>query len=245
MAGASLTVDRRTNECVRRAGFDIPDGFMPDRNSGYYFNSTTGYYYDAISQLYYHPIMQMWYTADPITMQLNEYVDETILAPSASTVVEKNSTDTRLDAIVASASKTPSQAPATALQDDHEKVVLSLGVTGIGRGKKLAVARQTVTVFETDDDGVQKKADEVVNATTIDTLSQANKGECFPQGAQDSEQSASESNNYRIKDHVNWDDLVCFLCQRRFKSAEKLKRHVADSEMHAQNLANLLNKSSV
>ena len=36
---------------------------------------------------------------------------------------------------------------------------------------------------------------------------------------------------------VDWERVVCVLCQRRFNSAETLQRHVSFSKLHQENLA--------
>ena len=44
----------------KRSGFGIPDGFVPDPESGYYFSADSGYYYDASTKLFYHPSTEKW-----------------------------------------------------------------------------------------------------------------------------------------------------------------------------------------
>ena len=54
---------------AKRAGFGVPEGFVPDPKSGYYYSAESGYYFDASSKLYFHGTTQQWYSSDPITGQ--------------------------------------------------------------------------------------------------------------------------------------------------------------------------------
>ena len=38
---------------AKRAGFGVPEGFVPDPKSGYYYSAESGYYFDASSKLYF------------------------------------------------------------------------------------------------------------------------------------------------------------------------------------------------
>ena len=58
---------------AKRAGFGVPEGFVPDPKSGYYYSAESGYYFDASSKLYFHGTTQQWYSSDPITGQLRPY----------------------------------------------------------------------------------------------------------------------------------------------------------------------------
>ena len=64
---------------AKRAGFGVPEGFVPDPKSGYYYSAESGYYFDASSKLYFHGTTQQWYSSDPITGQLRPY-----FAPAAA-----------------------------------------------------------------------------------------------------------------------------------------------------------------
>ena len=45
---------------LKKAGFGVPAGFLPDKDTGYYYSSESGYFFDAATKLYYHPNTQLW-----------------------------------------------------------------------------------------------------------------------------------------------------------------------------------------
>jgi len=137
----------------KRAGFGIPNGFLPDQATGYYFSAETGYYYDADTKLYFYPATSLWYEADPVTGHLREHVTAEQRAATEAAAHEAAVAEAekqRAARIAAknggSAAGTSSEAAAApvALVENHSKVVL-----GLGKGKKgAAKVSQPVGIFK-------------------------------------------------------------------------------------------------
>mmetsp|Transcript_64680 Transcript_64680/g.173351 ORF Transcript_64680/g.173351 Transcript_64680/m.173351 type:complete len:397 (-) Transcript_64680:52-1242(-) len=52
---------------------NVPEGFVHDPRSGWYYHSTSGYYFDANTSLYYAPATQKYYRYDHTNQQYVEY----------------------------------------------------------------------------------------------------------------------------------------------------------------------------
>ena len=207
---------QKAHKGTRIAGFGIPAGFVPDKESGYYYSAESGYFFDAEKKLYYHPTTGLWYETDPVTGVLKEHVSEeqqaAIDAANAAAIAAKTA---EADAARAAAAATAEAAAAKAaaepapLVENHSKVVL-----GLGKGKK-GVARATkqpVGVFKqavAEEEAPEEKAAKEAKAKLAE------------------EEAAM----------VSWEDLICNFCRRKFKDAATLTKHTESSELHASNLA--------
>ena len=134
----------------KRAGFGIPNGFLPDHATGYYYSQHSGYYYDAASKLYYHPTTMLWYELDPITGLLKEHISEVqqavVDAANAANIAAKTAAAdaARAASLAAQKEDAVKLAEAAPLLESHSKVVL-----GLGKNKKgVARVSKTYGVFQ-------------------------------------------------------------------------------------------------
>ena len=134
----------------KRVGFGIPNGFLPDHATGYYYSQLSGYYYDAATKLYYHPTTRLWYESDPITGLLKEHISEVqqavINAANAANIAAKTAAAdaARAASLAAQKEDAVKLAEAAPLLESHSKVVL-----GLGKNKKgVARVSKTVGVFQ-------------------------------------------------------------------------------------------------
>lgn len=49
---------------------NVPEGFVWDERSGWYYHSTTGYYFDAATNLYFEPTQKKYYVVGPCIIGL-------------------------------------------------------------------------------------------------------------------------------------------------------------------------------
>ena len=219
---------------AKRAGFGVPEGFVPDPKSGYYYSAESGYYFDASSKLYFHGTTQQWYSSDPITGQLRPYfapaAAPAAAAPAAAApaAAADGAAATVASGDAAAEAAAPAAAPAVVpLEDNHKKVVLGLGIgKGLGGKAKKAAAPALAkpaafAVADADDDG----------AGGTDAARPL-----LHHHAQAAERKRQEQRSAEAA-LVDWAGLICQLCKRRLKDRPTLQKHVDESALHQTNLA--------
>eukprot|EP00908_Phaeocystis_cordata_P016235 Transcript_27505.p2 GENE.Transcript_27505~~Transcript_27505.p2 ORF type:complete len:576 (-),score=232.97 Transcript_27505:34-1761(-) len=198
----------------KRTAFGVPEGFYPDKESGYYFNEESGYYFDADRKLYYHPSTQGWYQADPITGQLKEYVDPAVAAAAAAEAAAAAAAEAAAQKAAAEAAQAAEEAkrnaPTELVREEGQKVVLGLGV---GKGLAKSKAKKPVGLFKQTLAALPDEEDEAEGAA---------------------EEAAPKKEEEVL---VDWDQLICQLCKRKFKERAILQKHVDESALHRTNLA--------
>lgn len=205
----------------KKSAFGIPEGFFPDKESGYYYNTTSGYYYDADRKLYYHPTTQGWYQADPITGHLHDYVDPATAAAMAAAQQKAADEAAAAEAQAAREARMAAQAPAAPtlaaagpaaaeLEEGHVKVVLGMGKPGKAgaKGKGLLVKKPGLFKQTLEDKAAVLEEDAV-------------------------EEAPPKKEDEML---VDWDQLICQLCKRKFKERAILQKHVDESALHKTNL---------
>jgi hypothetical protein len=108
--------------------------------------------------------------------------------------------------------------PPKPLDEDRQKVVVGLGM-GL-KGKAKGVAKKPVV-------GLFKQA----------VVALPDEAEAEAEAAAAAEEAAAAAPKKEEEVLVDWDQLVCQLCKRKFKERAILQKHVDESELHRTNLA--------
>ena len=199
---------------------------------------------------------QLWYAADPITGQLKEYVEESVEyeAPTEAPAAAESTAPVVV----------PEPAPAAPLEEDRKRVVLGLAKVGKRAGgiaKRIAQVPAAgffkAALDETPEDEPklpeatgkardragrppERAEPDATGATAEAKRVGADAGSRRLAGGGGGVGSGGGSGGEALGEEppqeVDWENLICFVCKRKLKDRNLLRKHVEESELHKTNL---------
>ena len=243
---------------------DHESGYYYSAETGYYYDAAKCLYYHPATGLWYSsdPItgkLSQYIDEkylDPITGLPYEMNAEA--APAAAPLPVGNALATAAAAAAAAAAAgggEPAVAEAKPLEGNRGKVVLGMGGGGgLAKGKKLGLAKPSLGLFKQAVADEPEEPAEPAEPAEARGAPPLRPGDAAPpiqragrprpppdlraDGAPPPQQQPPPPPRSRDGDgDVDWDNLVCLVCKRKLKSAAVLAKHVAESELHKQNVA--------
>lgn len=229
--------------------YNAPDvrTFMYDETSGYYYDPATGLYYDCNTQYFYNNQTNQYMYWDATTntyikaTQAHQNTDQPKL-PSPPEVTVENTIIKEPDE-KKKKDKEDKVKVAKKIAKDMERWARTLN-------QKKENARSNFVMEQPLDTGSSKGSADIgfsVLGAGPSLPTQVRERELSPPSAIDdflvkkgSEQSVDTDDSI-----IDWTNLTCLLCKRKFPSAEVLTKHKNLSELHKQNLAEHTKKNEL
>jgi len=219
---------------------NVPAGFVFDESSGWYYHAQTNYYFDASTNIYYEPTAQKYFKFDFETQQYTEIEGHQGTWGQHSKVSTEKSA-----AQVAAEAAAAAQAAMEKLEKNKKKK--GSGITGM----KINVgADLNKWKSKQDHPNESEPPDEsAAGGGWSDISGGLPKGDGGAGAAAAAAPSASTSSGEaataapstgpggNISAVLENGTGVCYICRRKFGSAEQLKKHEELSDMHRQKLA--------
>lgn len=239
---------------------DLPSTYSFDPTSGFYYDCSTGLYYDPKTQYHYNS-KTGYYCYFDSTQQAYISVDNqgnpipSTASSTASTTVTSSTVTTSTNTQSKKSSDAPIQKPLNAkkIAKDMERWAKNVNAAKAAQKQQLqaliqlerseVVARETMELQEEEPEqpsvsAVKRSGISLSAALEQDTASE--KATLSSHAADVADVPGLPPGADSDPSHIDWTQLACLLCKRKFPSKEVLIKHQQFSDLHKKNLENAM-----
>jgi RNA-binding protein 5/10 len=216
------------------AKVQLPASYTLDPTSGYYYNSVTGLYYDPQSGYYYNSSTGQYCYHDAVN---NKYVPIVSNTQAAEPPAEGKKKKKEKEAVTgpSSAKKIMKDMERWAKKQEKQKKILT---------QSSEVAEQEEGDSEVEAEAVKpgmglsfsfsSQSSSKISSNLMEDLSEEKPS--LSTAALDIETEITPLADESSASYIDWANLTCLLCKRKFASKEQLSKHQEFSGLHKQNL---------
>lgn len=229
--------------------------YMYDEQTGYYYDASTGLYYDANSQYYYNSMTQkylywdatqMTYLLAPTLQTSMSHIPTTatatVTAPPVAPEPPTVTIDETKEKKKIKVEKPDKVKVAKKIAKDMERwaKTMSRSKDVVGRvapGEQASSSSATAASADIGFAVLEKKAAVGSNSPNLGSKIDKSNPNSALVAAYGSDTSGDEENGAgALIEGLDWENLVCLLCKRKFSSKEGLAKHQKVSDLHRTNL---------
>lgn len=257
----ALTAASTTTDSSQYTVYPSPDvsKYQYDKTSGYYYDPSTGLYYEPNTQYYYNAKTTQWmyWDAEKSTYLPAPNQGESSQTTSSETSAEKTDKEDKKEKEKTKVAKKIAKdmekwakamnAQKDALKEEQRKITMAAG------RKESAAADAGFNILQKSKEDMKLMPPPPLSLNPAPLIMTPAVPAAGPSKASglvasyggDSDDSENEDDGTLDESKlVDWANLACLLCKRKFQSKEVLNKHTQFSDLHKQNLESMKNKSA-